>query len=62
MPPTPPAPGSTRPSAVVNALIRAFWTHPAKRLTDEERAEYAQLVEEWTVAVAAERCEVVEAA
>jgi hypothetical protein len=32
------------------------------RLTDEEREEYGRLVAEWTIAVAAERCEVVEAA
>jgi len=45
-------------------MIRAFWSHPDKRLTDAERAEYEQLREEWTVAVAAERkrVEVVEAA
>jgi hypothetical protein len=40
---------------VVNEEIRAFWSHPEKRLTDEERQEYAQLVAEWTVATAAER-------
>jgi len=62
MPPTPPSRGSVRPSAVVNAMIRALWPHPSKRLTDAERAEYAELVTEWTVAVARERCEVVEAA
>jgi len=49
---------------VVNAAIRALWPHPSKRLTDEERAVYAELVAEWTVAVAAERMrgEIVEAA
>ena len=55
MSPTPPDPGPARPSAVVNEEIRAFWSHPEKRLTDEERQEYAQLVAEWTVATAAER-------
>jgi hypothetical protein len=32
------------------------------RLTDAERREYAQLVAEWTIAVAAERGDIVEAA
>ncbi|MFF4346844.1 hypothetical protein [Streptomyces sp. NPDC001530] len=62
MPPTPPASGSARSAAVLNGLIRALWPHPSMRLTDEERRLYAELVTEWTVAVARERCEVVEAA
>jgi hypothetical protein len=32
------------------------------RLTDAERREYAQLVAEWTIATAAERGNIVEAA
>jgi hypothetical protein len=32
------------------------------RLTDAERREYARLVAEWTIATAAERDEIVEAA
>jgi hypothetical protein len=49
---------------VLNGLIRALWPHPSKRLTDEERALYAEYVAEWTVATAAERMRgnVVEAA
>lgn len=55
MPPTPPPSGPVRPAEVVNAEIRCLWPHPAVRLTDAERARYAELVTEWTVAVAAER-------
>ncbi|MER5875406.1 hypothetical protein ABT119_05695 [Streptomyces sp. NPDC001910] len=62
MPPTPSPSGSTRSAAALNALIRAFWSHPEKRLDDAERREYAQLVAEWTVATAAERGEIVPAA
>lgn len=62
MPPTPPPSGPARPAAEVNAEIRRLWPHPAVRLSDVERARYAELVTEWTVAVARERCEVVEAA
>jgi hypothetical protein len=62
MPPTPPPSGLPRSAAVLNGLIRAFWSHPDKRLTDAERREYAALVTEWTVAVAAERGDIVEAA
>jgi hypothetical protein len=43
----------------VNEDIRALWPHPTVRLTDEQRAEYEQLVAEWAAAV---RSEVVEAA
>ncbi|MFF7329613.1 hypothetical protein [Streptomyces sp. NPDC008150] len=53
---------SARPSAVLNALIRALWPHPSMRLTSEQRTEYALLVTEWTVAVAAERGEITKAA
>lgn len=62
---TPPRPGRVRSVAELNRLIRALWPHPEKRLSDAERAEYEQLVAEWTIAVAAERVgrgEVVEAA
>jgi hypothetical protein len=60
---TPPAAGSTRSAAALNALIRGFWlTHPSKRLDDAERREYHKLVAEWTVATAAEHGDIVEAA
>lgn len=59
---TPPAAGSTRSAAALNALIRALWPHPSMRLSDAERREYAELVAEWTVATAAERGDIVEAA
>lgn len=62
MPPTPPRPGPTRPSDVVNALIRALWPHPDKRLTDAERAVYEELRAEWARAYAAERDGLVKAA
>lgn len=62
MPPAPPPAGSTRPAAVVNALIRALLLRTGGWLYGDTRAEYETLVAEWTVAVAAERCEVVEAA
>lgn len=55
MPPTPSGPGPVRSAAALNALIRAFWSHPDKRLSDVERAEYHQLVTEWALADAAER-------
>ncbi|NUP15418.1 MAG: hypothetical protein HOZ81_04805 [Streptomyces sp.] len=55
MPPTPVSPGRVRSVAELNALIRALWPHPEKRLSDVERAQYAELVAEWTVAVAVER-------
>jgi hypothetical protein len=47
---------------VVNGLIRALLLRTGGWLYGETRREYEQLVAEWTVAVAAERCEVVEAA
>ncbi|MPY47192.1 hypothetical protein [Streptomyces acidicola] len=64
MPSNPLSPGSVRPAEQVNAEIRALWPHPAVRLTAEQRARYALLVEEWTLAVAAERAcgEIVKAA
>lgn len=54
--------GSVRPAAVVNELIRALFQRGGGRLYGDERAEYERLVEEWTIAVAAERVEIVEAA
>lgn len=48
-------PGCVRSVAELNTLIRALWPHPEKRLSDAERAVYAELVAEWTVAVAVER-------
>jgi hypothetical protein len=48
-----------RSAAAINAAIRALWPHPAVRLSDEERAEYERLVQEWAAAV---RGDVVEAA
>lgn len=62
MPPTPPPPGRARPSAVVNAAIRALLLRTGGWLYGDTRREYEQLRDEWTVAVAAERCEVVKAA
>lgn len=62
MPPTPPADGPVRPSAVVNELIRALLVRTGGWLSTEDRAEYEELVAEWTLAVAAERVEIVEAA
>ena len=47
---------------MVNALIRALLLRTGGWLYGDTRAEYETLVAEWTVAVAAERCEVVEAA
>ena len=58
MPPTPPC-GPVRSAAAINAAIRALWPHPAVRLSDEERAQYERLVQEWAQAV---RDEVAEAA
>jgi hypothetical protein len=51
-----------RSAAAINAAIRALLERTRRQFTDEERAEYWELVTEWTTAVAAERCEVVEAA
>ncbi|MFI1734056.1 hypothetical protein ACH40E_33555 [Streptomyces acidicola] len=63
MSPTPSCLGSVRSSAAVNTEIRALVTACGGWLYGDARARYAELVEEWTVAVAAERLsEVVEAA
>jgi len=59
---TPLRQGRVRSVAELNALIRALWPHPEKRLSDAERAEYAALVTEWAIASAAERRDVIEAA
>ncbi|MDX2697121.1 hypothetical protein PV398_27205 [Streptomyces ipomoeae] len=55
-------PGSVRSSAAVNEEIRALVRSCGGWLYGDARARYEALVEEWTVAVAAERIEVVEAA
>jgi hypothetical protein len=62
MPPTPPVSGSARSSAVVNAEIRELVLACGGWLYGESRARYEVLVAEWTVAVAAERADVVKAA
>jgi Mor family transcriptional regulator len=46
MPSTPPPDGSPRSADAVNADIRALWTHPDARLTDEQREKYRQLLAE----------------
>ena len=53
MPPSLPPYGSVRPSAVVNAEIRALVQGGLHR--EGARDRYAELVEEWTRAVAVER-------
>ncbi|GGM05786.1 hypothetical protein GCM10010099_22450 [Streptomyces cinereus] len=55
MPPTPPPPGRMRPSAVVNAEIRALVQRAGGWLYGETRERYEVLRDEWTVATAAER-------
>jgi hypothetical protein len=55
-------PGSVRSAAVVNDLIRALFARVGGRLYGEDKAEYDRLIAEWTLAVAAERGEIVEAA
>ena len=67
MPPTPPDPASPRTAteqvAELNAAIRALLLRTGGWLYGDTRAEYEQLRDEWTVAVAAERrVDVVEAA
>jgi hypothetical protein len=62
MPPTPPRPGPTRPADVVNALIRALLLRTGGWLYGPTRVEYEELRDEWTVATAAERDGLVEAA
>jgi hypothetical protein len=48
---TPPPSGPPRPAEVVQADIRALWTHRDKRLTDEERERYEELRDEWVAAM-----------
>lgn len=55
MSPNPLASGPVRPSAVVNAEIRALVRAAHGRLYGDDRVRYAELVEEWTRAVAVER-------
>jgi len=55
MSPTPPDPGSARPSAVVNEEIRALVVRAGGWLYGPSRDRYEVLVAEWTLAVAAER-------
>ena len=62
MPPIPPARASVRPSAVVNEEIRALVVRAGGWLYGETRQRYEVLRDEWTVAVAAERGGIVEAA
>jgi hypothetical protein len=62
MSPTPVGRGSVRSAAVVNEDIRALVIAAGGWLYGETRARYEVLVAEWTVATAAERCEIVEAA
>ncbi|WP_369274545.1 hypothetical protein AB5J55_35510 [Streptomyces sp. R11] len=46
MPPTPPPDGVARSAEELNAAIRALFSHRDARLTDEQRAEYQQLLAE----------------
>ena len=62
MPPTPQTPGPARPAAVVNAEIRALVERAGGWLYGPSRERYEVLRAEWTVATAAERGDVVEAA
>ena len=62
MPLPPPTPGPLRPAAVVNEEIRALVSAAGCWLYGETRVRYEQLRDEWTVAVAAERDGLVEAA
>lgn len=47
--------GSVRPSAVVNAEIRALVRAADGRMYGDDRVRYAGLVEEWTQSVMVER-------
>lgn len=55
-------PGSVRPSAVVNAEIRALVIGCGGWLYGAAQVRYQVLVEEWAAAVAVERVEVAEVA
>lgn len=48
------AQGPARPSAVVNAEIRALLERTRRRLSDVERGEYEELLREYAEAVRAE--------
>lgn len=54
MSPSRPASGPLRPSAVVNAEIRALLERTRRRLSDVERGEYEALLREYADAVRAE--------
>lgn len=56
------SPGSVRSADVVNEQIRALFARAGGRLYGEDRAAYERLVEEWTLATARKKVEVVEAA
>ena len=62
MPSSPSPSGSARPAAVVNEEIRALVVRAAGWLYGETRQRYEVLRDEWTVATAAERGDIVEAA
>ncbi|WP_392971250.1 hypothetical protein [Streptomyces sp. LN245] len=62
MPPTPPPSGPVRPAAVVNEEIRELLAEVGGWLYGETRQRYEVLRDEWTVATAAERGDIVEAA
>jgi hypothetical protein len=62
MPSTPPPPGPVRPSDVVNEEIRTLIVRAGGWLYGPSRDRYEVLVAEWTVAVAAERGDIVKAA
>ncbi|MCX5335496.1 hypothetical protein [Streptomyces sp. NBC_00140] len=46
MPPTPSPNGRARSVEELNARIRALWPHRDARLSDEQRAEYHELLAE----------------
>ncbi len=54
MSPSFPCAGPSRPSAVVNAEIRALLERTRRRLSDVERGEYEALLREYADAVRAE--------
>lgn len=54
MPPNPSGPAAVRSADAVNDDIRALVRGAGRRLTDEERAVYEQLLLEWAAAVRAE--------
>jgi len=54
MPPDPSGAAAVRSADAVNDDIRALVRDAGRRLTDEERAVYEQLLLEWAAAVRAE--------